>query len=69
MANDRLNPNPRRLLTDRECASLLGGMISTLMANTKPENVVIALKSWIAHPEAIAFCEELTQPGRSECVE
>jgi len=69
IAQTRLDSRPRRLLTDRECTSLLGGMISTLMTNATPENVVTALNWWANHPEALTFSAQLTAVGREECTE
>lgn len=43
----KLNPQPpRRDLTDRECANILGGLIGSLCTMANPEQVKAAVKWW-----------------------
>lgn len=44
-----LTPEPRRVLTDRECASILGGVVGGLVLNAPADRVLTALQWWVEH--------------------
>lgn len=56
-----LSPLPRRPLTDRECASILGGLISVLAQNSSVEAARNAVRWWADTDEAWAAIEQAEQ--------
>lgn len=46
MAAPKLDPRPARLLTSRECAKLLGGMVGGLVGTATIEDVRTAVRWW-----------------------
>jgi hypothetical protein len=51
MSQTKLDPEPARLLTTRECAKLLGGSIGCLMTMARAEDVKAAVTWWVEHWE------------------
>jgi len=64
-----LDSKPARLLTDRECTKILGGVVGALMTMATPETVVIALNWWVEHPEALPLLAKMTESVRAACTE
>jgi hypothetical protein len=52
----KLDQNPTRLLTSRECAKLIGGQLGSLFQVALPEDIHTALLWWVENWDKIAPC-------------
>lgn len=59
-----LDKRPARVLTDRECANILGSIIGGLLQISNRANVQNAIDWWANNPGAITGIEEMVSEVR-----